>query len=32
MATTFGTVVDYDEGNSPIMSRDPLIMWSREVT
>ena len=32
MATKFGRVVTYDEGNSSIMSDDSLITWSREVT
>ena len=32
MATKFGRVVTYDKGNSPIMSNDPLITWSHEVT
>ena len=32
MATKLGRVVTYDEETSPIMSDDPLIMWSCEVT
>ena len=32
MTTKLGGIVAYDNRNSPMMSLDPLIMWSREVT
>ena len=32
MFTKLGRVVTHDEGNSPIMSDDPLITLLREVT
>ena len=32
MATKPGRVVTYDKRNSPVMSDDPMITWSREVT
>ena len=31
MATKLGRVVSYDEGNSTIMSDDPLVTWSHDV-
>ena len=31
MAAKRGRVVAYDEGNSPMMSQDRLITWSRGV-
>ena len=32
MATELGRVVTYAEGNSPMMSHDPLTTWSPGVT
>ena len=32
MATKLCMVLNYDEGNSPMISRDSLITWSRQFT
>ena len=32
MVTKLGRVVTYGAGNSPVMSDDPLITWSRKAT